>query len=289
MVPTVFVQVPDPQHEHAADMIGACTQALRRGRCELVVPGADARPEAVAIVSWVSSDYDAALVEVGTPAHRESRWVSRSIAFKPDDPLEERWRVVGITIAILVGDLEPRPSPPPAPPPRSEVDAVSQPSPDTYRWWLSVGGSVDPGLTNDVPRGGAWGRAEWSPVSPVVVTLAASYVQQAETAGVTMRWVGLTSGSGVAWTSGQLGAYARVEVLLEHVSAQRSGVVASKFLGGARGGLGLAWPASRPAAVTAGAQLTRHFREVRVVSDTEEIRGFPAVSGSFILGSRFAF
>ncbi|MGC4066414.1 MAG: hypothetical protein QM784_17635 [Polyangiaceae bacterium] len=108
MDPVVLVQVLEQQSRHAAEMVTVCTTALRRGTCQLASPKhvESLAPRAVAVVSWKDRKHESVLIEVGKEIDGEKRWLARSIDFQPQDAIGDRWRVVGLTVATLVGDLE---------------------------------------------------------------------------------------------------------------------------------------------------------------------------------------
>lgn len=87
-------------------LVDTCSTAVRRGRCELGQDGGEEQaPAAIAIVSWIGHDYRHARVQVGVRREARAAWASRDVYFEAADPELERFRSVGLTIAILIGEL----------------------------------------------------------------------------------------------------------------------------------------------------------------------------------------
>jgi hypothetical protein len=103
--PVVLIQLAEPRSHAVDDMVRICTAALRRGECRLASEGSGSNGT-VAVVSWSKDDYAYAIIEVGVSAAGGVRWTERHVQFQHIDAMVERWKVVGLTIATLVGDLE---------------------------------------------------------------------------------------------------------------------------------------------------------------------------------------
>lgn len=252
----MLVQVATPQSRHLGDLIAACTSALRRGTCRVVSPQA-ARPsavDAVAIVSWTDKQLVRVLIEVGTPIEGTVRWISRRIEFQPIDGVVERWRVVGLTIATLVGDLEDVQrnerieklaesektailgdvtlTPPSTASSLSKsgaaqvrlasVRAVTFDVRDPLAWrdsW-SVSGGIS--IAGKGPRFGTWVRSTASISRHTFTTLALSYsFRPRDRLGVFVSWVGISTGGGfefgIPWWRAK--SRLRLELLLERIGA----------------------------------------------------------------------
>lgn len=90
-------------------MVQACSQALPHGECALAAATPEStRTESVAMVLWQGPESLAASVRVGG---RDRQWVTRHLTFSNDDPLSDRWTAVGLTVATLVDELEPKRAP----------------------------------------------------------------------------------------------------------------------------------------------------------------------------------
>ncbi|HYO96006.1 MAG TPA: hypothetical protein VER33_15915 [Polyangiaceae bacterium] len=217
MFPVVVIDVlpPSELHEHAAQMVEACSRALPSGDCALstAVPEST-RPASVAMVLWQGSDFLQASVRV---SQRDRQWTTRNLTFAEDDPLQDRWTTVGLTVATLVDELSP-----PAPQERVEPDQtavkpppaavaaqptpVAEPPPRARRELelaLGLGLVVGPAW-----QGGEWQRGALSTVAaglsgvPFVVLVTFSYSVSngpdfAEGGPVRTRWYSGSVGLGV--------------------------------------------------------------------------------------------
>src|ERR1041384_3946199 len=104
--PVVMVELPADAaaSPNAATLIDACTVALRRGECTLAHAGERRSLDAVAVVTFRSSDPPEVFVEVRAE-RRSPPSTSRELVFRPEDSDSERWRSIGFTIASLAGEL----------------------------------------------------------------------------------------------------------------------------------------------------------------------------------------
>jgi hypothetical protein len=144
-LPVVAVEVaPPPARGASTVLLDTCSSAVRRGRCELSREDAtEEPPAAIAIVSWIGDGLRHARVQVGVRREVQATWATRDVYFEAADPELERWRSVGLTIAILIGELpetralmaapeDAAPSPEPAasvtPAPASAAPASSTPA-----------------------------------------------------------------------------------------------------------------------------------------------------------------
>jgi hypothetical protein len=279
-------------------MIEACTKALRHGTCQLAPTDAAPPANAVAVVSWMDRAHSQVFVEVGVSHGASPRWMSRRMQFRRVDALSERWRVVGLTIATLVGDLEderspqpdrvdPRPAPSTSPQvagatatpqPESPVSARSEP-----RWSAGAGLSAD--LRES--RIGAYGRGSWIAPRPVYATLAVSFlIRPRDERGVGLTWAALAAGGGVSLDRAGLPLMPRlrVEVLVDRIAADVQDPEADAsdaqwmVLPGWRGAFELTWPKAGTVGLVAGLSLDGHFRPIRVRIAGEQVGRFPALA-----------
>jgi hypothetical protein len=282
--------------------------------------------DAIAIVSWSDSKYAQVVIDVGTTFDGLKRWISRKVEFQPVDAIEERWRVIGLTIATLVGDLEEaqkneilakeassaigvveEPKLPEnevvlKPAPRKSVSIPTQHpiAPMKKRtskgspWTVSAGSSLNP----ETPRLGAWLRGTVMLLSPVFTSVALSYaLRPRDSRGVFMTWMGVATGGGVGFgiPDWRLTSRFRMEFLLERVAASATdsnldrGDERWKLLSGGRGGVELIWSASNRFGVLGGAEGTLYAQPVRVRWAGERVAEFPALTYGLVLGAEIRF
>ncbi len=292
-------------------MIEACTAVLRQGQCELAPPTPGSTPHTVAVVSWRDTQHAAVLIEVGVTTADGTHWHTQSVEFQPIDPLPERWRVVGITIATLVGDLDAaeteREAGPVSSAPVTQTDkppGTSQREPvlgtgvgaprspeasagPTRQSWVASGGLVAPG--GKTVRAGLWLRGAWVPQAPLFLTVASRFLAAPRSQGVAPRWLGLSVGVGAQQSVGGGSLHGWVELLVDRVWVAADQATGAKALPGARLGVGGAWPVSGPVALVLGGDVTRYSRGVRVRRDGDEVVAFPASTYTLALGGRYAF
>jgi hypothetical protein len=103
VLPVVAVQIApeDPAPALEERLLRACSVGLQRARC-VSARDAGAEARAIAVVSWDTSKHVS--IEVGLANVAEPIWLSRELDFAAADPVAERWRAVGFTIALLVDD-----------------------------------------------------------------------------------------------------------------------------------------------------------------------------------------
>jgi hypothetical protein len=171
-----------------------------------------------------------------------AEWRTRELAFSPDDPAEERWRALGFTIALLVGEKTFADAPPtPAASPVAEAATFCA---------LALKALTGTGLSDYGWRFGAELRVAFSaPGAPWFVSAAGQYARVAEPApDVHVRWLDLALGGGLQSNAllPDIGGRARLELLLENVaaSAERAGLSASRsaWVIGLRLGGDVVWP-----------------------------------------------
>jgi hypothetical protein len=85
-------------------LLGACSAGLPETRCvsagsELERESENNTPQAIAMVTWVDATHVA--IEVGTRGTPSAQWLARDLTFSEQDPELERWRAVGLTVALL--------------------------------------------------------------------------------------------------------------------------------------------------------------------------------------------
>lgn len=217
-------------------MVEACSRSVLEGRCALAgSEREDEQAAAVAIVTWAGPDQLEARIEVGKRKAVRAEWLTRSVAFRPEDQRIERWRAVGLSIATLVGetlhlapappppveDEKPEPPPPPiASPPRTEAPIAETPRPQP-RAWIDLGGLLGQGLDTGSWRRGGTLRGGWivGP-RPLFVTGSARYEATPSDA----------SRVSLVWWSGSLGAGALFVFARDIVWLDVRGEVVARFL-----------------------------------------------------------
>jgi hypothetical protein len=147
MLPPVVVDLgPDVAGSALEIVLDACNDAIDNGRC---VPREASPPELPRALAVARPADDAVLVvriEVRLGADDSDPWIVRELKFARKDPLRERWRSVGLAIAVLVGEGErravevaaepepepvpPEPAPPEPAPPEPAPPAVSAAAPE---------------------------------------------------------------------------------------------------------------------------------------------------------------
>jgi hypothetical protein len=238
VLPIVAVELTTTEASPALErsLLAACSAGLRRAEC-VPAGGATDKPAAVAMVSW--SDPAHARVEVGVERPEGAEWRARELEFSPQDPADERWRAVGFTIALLVGE-------------KTFADAAPAEAAPAAGAFCSIDlkALTGTGLSDDGWRFGAELRVLLSvPSTPWFVGAAAHYARAPEPEpGVQLRWLDLALGGGLqthALFPG-VGGRARLELLLENVaaSAERDGASASRaaWVPGLRLGGDVVWP-----------------------------------------------
>jgi hypothetical protein len=145
----VSVEIAPPESREAlrAALLDACTRTVKDTECVENAPEGTP-PAVVAIVSF----RDPGNVHLEVAVRPEQRWVTRDIHFVEGDPLEERWRAVGLVIGTLASvmtkkeaPVEPVVPPPAAPPPAAPKQEEPKPAaapaaaPEPRSGWIGIG------------------------------------------------------------------------------------------------------------------------------------------------------
>jgi hypothetical protein len=218
----------------AEQLIFACNAGLARARCvdagDLPVPGPDSeKPRGIAMVSWDGAGRVS--IEVGLANGDAPVWVSRELGFSDADPEAERWRAVGLTIALMADDPrfwampEPDPMPPAPVLGQAPIDA-SPPSRDDAAARAGSGiiaelrGVTGAGVVAGPWRWGAELRLAVPLASVFFVTGSANYALATDSS-FDVRWFDATLGLGISAgpVFQDLGARFRLELLGENVAA----------------------------------------------------------------------
>jgi hypothetical protein len=233
VIPIVAVQIapvaPMPVLEE--QLLAACNAGLEHARCVSASAVAGEKPHGVALVSWDGAAHVS--IEVGLTNGDSPVWVSRELSFVGEDPEIERWRAVGLTIALLSDDPRfwpeaPEPASVPSPSASVPVDVAPvfveppvagerslEPSGAT----LELGGLAGTGVVSGPLRLGAELRLAVPISSFFFVTGSASYALASDTS-IDVRWFDARLGLGALLGSPLAGVdvRARLELLGENVA-----------------------------------------------------------------------
>jgi hypothetical protein len=238
--------------EPARALLAACNASLVYGRCEL--EGSAEEPEAVrAQVLWLDGDLGADIqVFLGTPP------LQRTLHFKQEDPLVERWRAVGLIIATLTevrrtemvsaqtaedvqppveeAPVEPTPAEPtpadlrqtppaltvvPPPMPVPSVPPAAAPGSSGWARWWELGATASPALGGARGQLGVWaGFRQQLGALPMLGVLEASWASGLERpGGVELRMISGSAGVGAFLARDGWQPRVRAELLGERRSA----------------------------------------------------------------------
>jgi hypothetical protein len=285
---------------NAGALIDACTVALRHGACTLPPEQANRTADAVAVVTFRSSDPTEVSVEVRSGRGNAS--TSRDIVFRREDSESEKWRSIGFTIASLAGALgvqeAPHPPPPeskPAPPPAPEEKPAPRPVAPARLPPFRIGARFElgPGLDNGPVRFGGALQAGYDLPGRVlgVWGLAGHAVRSSAVGNVDMTWsrfgIGLSAAAPLP-----LGVEGRAAlgIVLERIAASETDPVTraeesrSRWLSGAELDASVRFPAATPVGGVLGGYLVRLSGGTAVTSHGVELASSPATEGGFFAG-----
>ncbi len=176
-------------------------------------------PRAIAVVSWTGAAEVS--IEVGL-REQPPAWRTRNLAFEAGDPEVERWRAIGFTIALLVGDdaVEPAATLPEDAAPAPEAEA-------SLPLALEARAVTGAGLVSGAWRWGGEARLSLLVSESFFVTSSLQYSLASDEPELDVRWLDASAGVGL-WSAELLDGVegrARFELMLENlaVTAQRSG------------------------------------------------------------------
>jgi hypothetical protein len=213
----------------AEQLIFACNAGLERARCvtagELPARSVDGeKPRGIAMVSWDGAGRVS--IEVGLANGDAPVWVSRQLEFADADPEAERWRAVGLTIALMADDprfwvMPPQPAPLLGQAPSDTArpsgnDAIAHAGSGIV---AELRGLTGAGIVAGPWRWGAELRLTVPLASVFFVTGSANYALATDSA-LDVRWFDATLGLAVAAGSvfAGLEARLRLELLGENVA-----------------------------------------------------------------------
>lgn len=260
-------------------LLSACSAALKHRICvagteDSVHPEAETTNVApvLAIVTWPDGDLRHVRVVLAQRDAPAERWLSHDTRFADEDPLRERWRAVGLTIAALIGGADPGATASQSPWEAATMEQPPRDSPDDgwraeehARGWVGLAAIVGPGLDDGSVRAGAQIAAARSLGQlPIFLTASGGYAFRPEDAQhVSVRWLTLGAGGGVAWLLPRLDLRVRVraELVFEQVKATIASTAPTALRGGerwtpgVRGGVEGVWPSGSRFAITAGVEV----------------------------------
>jgi hypothetical protein len=233
VIPIVAVQIAPaaPMPALEAHLLAACNAGLEHARCVPASAVAGEKPHGVALVSWDGAAHVS--IEVGLANGESPVWVSRELRFAGEDPEIERWRAVGLTIALLSDDPRFWPVPPePASVPSANASLPVDATPSAVEVLgsgqgtfepsgaaLELGGLVGTGVVSGPLRLGAELRVA-IPVSAAFFATGSVSYALASDGSIDVRWFDAKLGVGVALGSPFDGVdvRARLELLGENVA-----------------------------------------------------------------------
>lgn len=225
VIPIVAVQVAPPEAPAALEqrMLEACSSGLRGTRCVRARSEDSSDPRAIAVVSWVGQSE--VNIEVGLGREQPPVWRARNLAFEAGDPEAERWRAIGFTIALLVGDDGVEPAAALALPEDAAPAAGADAALPLALEARAVAGA---GLVSAAWRWGGEVRLSLLLSDSFFATSSVQYALASDEPEIDVRWLDASAGVGL-WSAELLDdveGRARFELLLENlaVTAQQNGV-----------------------------------------------------------------
>lgn len=319
VVVVVIVAVGELGTPSSNAMIAATRDALGKDAVVLVEPvqspsdekaagvGLEVNVGAIATVTWPGSDH--ARVQIHVRLVAEKRWIDRDLTFASNEPLPERGRAAGLTIASIVSASAT--TPPPLSTPNevpktlpTTTDAAPRPTPR-----IAVAEPLarsSPRLAVDAVVAGTLGIA--GPASGLGADLGARLgfpdrvvfrgsvgvrYGTVAAASATSSLLRLAAGAGVpVWQRGdvtvsiQLGVVA-LRQTLSRATARASTETKSRWLGGADALVDLEWRVAGPVALAVDGGLELALGETRVVVGDDLVATIPRLRAVFAVGLRF--
>lgn len=259
--PVVIVDVaPVPDAELATALVSACSDAMRSGRCELAHAGPPPKEAwAIAVVTWEADNRAQVRFETASPHPSATRL--RSVEFRPEDELWERWRTVGFAVAMIadaVAASEPMPESSHKDERQKSAPAPvrAEPEPRRPRFRIGVGAAVGPALDDGTVRVGGGLQGSLQPfTAPVFGSLSFRYtVRPEDDRGLVMRWVTFSGGLGAFVVPSELEAQlaVRLEATARYLGVNITDPDTGRTEGTERWSVGpllgidAAWPAQTP-------------------------------------------
>ncbi|WP_437679047.1 hypothetical protein [Sorangium sp. So ce131] len=277
---------PAVSGELAEILVEACSRAAGGGGCVLGDPKRTGAPIKAFAVVWLDGpDHRHLRVDVASVGSPDGALHSRELEFREEDPLPDRYRTAGLTVAAMAAARAGPPAPPAGAEPRRTAGPATPgtagpATPRPVGWFAGVGGLAGSGLEGGPARIGGWIMAAvHDQRSGFFGTLSASYAAAAArdpAPGLWVQWLTLGGGGGIAAPIEPIDVLVRtrVEVAFDwtRVSASDPAKPAGpdmpmdpaeptdpktsgQVLGiGTRAAVDLVWPADAPVALVVGAE-----------------------------------
>ncbi|WP_438027256.1 hypothetical protein [Sorangium sp. So ce233] len=219
---------PAVDGELAALLVEACSRAAGGGGCALGDPKRTGTAVRALAVVWLDGpDHLRLRVDVASLGSPEGTLSSRQIEFRAEDPLPDRYRTAGLLVAALAAEragAPASPAPTGADPATDADEAEATEPPRPLGWFVGAGGLAGSGLEGGPARAGGWVMATaLDRRSGFFGTLSVSYAAtlREPAPGVSVQWLGLGGGGGLAAPIRPLDALvrARIEATADRVTA----------------------------------------------------------------------
>ncbi|WP_437611210.1 hypothetical protein WMF20_05215 [Sorangium sp. So ce834] len=265
---------PAVHGELPALLIEACSRAAGGGGCALGDPKRTGTPVRALAVVWLEGpDHRRLRVDVASVGAAGGTLSSREIEFREEDPLPDRYRTAGLLVAALSSE---RAGAPVDAAPADAEQAAEAPPPRPLGWFIGAGGLAGSGLEGGPASAGGWVMATaLDRRSGFFGTLSASYATtlREPAPGLSVQWVGLGVGGGIAAPVAPLDVLVRARILAaaEWVIASPGDPKKPEETGrgwtfGTRTAIDLAWPAEGSVALLGSAEafVRIHQTDLRV-------------------------
>ncbi|WP_437815271.1 hypothetical protein [Sorangium sp. So ce1078] len=260
---------PAVHGELPALLVEACSRAAGGGGCALGDPKRAGTPVRALAVIWMDGpDHLRLRVDVASLGSPDGTLSSRQIEFRAEDPLPDRYRTAGLLVAALATERAGAPTPPQ---PAGAEPAADAAPPRPLGWFVGAGGLAGSGLDGGPARAGGWVTATaLDRRSGFFGTLSASYAAalREPAPGLSVQWLALGGGGGIAAPIGPLDALvrARVEAAAEWVIASPRDPKKPEETGygwafGTRTAIDLVWPAEGSVALLGSAEAFVRFHQ----------------------------
>jgi len=298
-MPAILVDIsgPEPASAYVTTLLGACSSALRSGRCARAEPHAVPRTDELVVHVTLRDELH---FELLIDASAERPELTRALVFRGADAVEERFRSVGISIASLAGAGRPtaEPQPTPAPPkaaPAATARARTLRAVPVESWRVSAGLQTGAGASDAAPRlGGFLSLARALPLRPTFGFVSARYaIGRASSSDIDLEWTTLGAGLGASLLRKPLAVRVQVAALAQRVAAAATdsssgqSSSASRWLGGGLVALELGWPGRGPLGAIFGAEAARVSGGTAVRLNQLAIAQIPALQWGFQVGLEY--